>query len=374
MININKKLHPNILNIFKKNILKQYRIIIKLKPNSNNLIKKLNKNSNCTIIHLINDLNIVCLIISHKFLSTLIESPEVKFVSLDPELFLCGNKHFYEDKSQDSQILNENSKLSGKNIGIGLIDSGIYPMDCFTKPKNRISLFKDLLNNFNYPYDDNGHGTSMCSIIGGKFIYKNSTIKNAHECTFNVIKAFDKFNKSYSSLIFKSLDILYDKCEENNLKVICITFELQEFNDFIGNNSSEYSSLKGLAMLNNCLTIGGTNLKYSSCGLTNNKLLKPTLLSICENIYLININTKYVPEKNNQYIYPTKFKYSYVEYFGTSISCAYVSGLIALLKQKNELMNINDCLSLLKICCNKLDNIDNSIQGLGTVNVNKLLE
>lgn len=369
---------------------------MKLKPNSNNLINKLNKNPNCTIIHLINDLNIVCLIISHKLLSLLIESPKIKFVSLDPELFLCGNKYFHENKTQESQIINENSKLSGKNIGIGLIDSGIYPMECFKKPKNRISLFKDLINNFNYPYDDNGHGTSMCSIIGDKFIYKNTIIKNAYECKFNVIKAFDKFNKSYSSLIFKSLDILYEKSQENNLKVICITFELQEFNEFIlnifqhffdkfsnkniiilvpiGNNSNEYSSLKGLSMLNNCLTIGGNNSKYSSCGITNNKLLKPTLLSICENIYLINTNAKYVPERNNQYIYPIKSKNSYIECFGTSVSCAYVSGLITLLKQKNESMNINDCMSLLKICCDKLDNIDNSIQGLGIVNINKLLE
>lgn len=396
MINLNKKLHTNLLNIYKQKLLQNYRVIIKLKPNSTNFIKKLSKNSNCTIIHLIEQLNIICLIISHKLLSNLIEYPEIQFISLDSEVLLCGNKTIAQDKTQDSQIITENSKLTGKNITVGLIDSGIYPFEIFTKPKNRITLFNDLINNFKYPYDDNGHGTAMCSIIGDKFFHKNTIIKNSYECNFNIIKAFDKYNKSYSSLIFKAFDILYKNCDENNLKVICITFELQEFNDFIlkifqyffdkfsskniiilvpaGNNSSEYCSIKGLSLLNNCLTVGGTDFKYSSRGVTNNKLLKPTIISISENIYLSNINTKYVPERDNQYIYPTKYKNSYVEYFGTSTSCAYVSGLITLLKQKNNLININDCISLLKICCDKISNIDNSIQGLGIININKFLE
>ena len=79
-------------------------------------------------------------------------------------------------------------------------------------------------------------------------------------------------------------------------------------------------------------------------------------------------------QKNNQYIYPTKPNNSLIEYFGTSCSCAYVCALITLLKQKNISVNINDVMSLLKISCNKTNNLDDCIQGLGTINLTQLLE
>lgn len=396
MINIKKKLHNNLLNIYQKNILSDYRIILKLNSNSQRLIKKLQNNKNCEFIHLIDDLNIVCCIVSHRILSFLIESPEVNYISLDCELFLCGNKLFSDTEKSDSKIISSSSKLTGKNIRIGIIDSGVYPLEVFTKPRNRIVLFKDLVNNFSHPYDDNGHGTCMCNIIGGNFIYKNSILKNASECDFCVIKTFDKYNKSYCSLIFKAINIIYENAIKLNIQILCLPFEITEFNEFIltifqylinklsnyniitvipvGNNSNSYCSLKGLSLLENCLTIGGANNSDSSKGIFNKNLIKPIIISISENIYSQNINVKYIPERNNQYIYPYKIKYSLIEFFGTSCSCAYVCALISLLKQKNISINISDITSLLKISCNKIDDIDKSIQGLGIIDINQLLE
>lgn len=393
MINIKRKLHPNLLDIFKKNILIDYRIILKLKTHSKNLIKKFNNSKNCKLIHFIDHLNIACLIVNHKFLANLIESPEVEYVCFDSEVHLVGNKTFTNVKTSDSKTL-LNASLTGKNITVGIIDSGIYPHDFFKKPINRIVFFKDLINDLNYPYDDNGHGTAMCNIIGDKFIYRNTLIKTAYECNFCVIKAFDKYNNSYSSLIFKALDLLLEQSENLNVQTICLPFELNEFNPFllsiyqdffnklshknilitlpIGNNLSNYSSIKGLCLLNNCITIGGTNYKESSLG--NTKLLKPTVTAISEKIYLLNIDSKYVPERDNQYIYPPKLNNTLVEYFGTSCSCAYVCGLLTMLKEKNVLINTKDTLSLLKISCIKDTDIDKSIQGYGTININQLLE
>ena len=396
MTNSKKKLHPNLLNIFKKNILTEYRIILKLKTHSKNLLKKFTSTTQCKLIHYINHLNIVCLIVNHRFLSKLIDYPEVDYICLDSEVYLSGNKSFSNEKFSDSKTITNNSSLTGKNITVGIIDSGIYPHDFFKKPLNRIIFFKDLINDITYPYDDNGHGTAMCNIIGDKFIYKNTLIKNAYECNFCMIKAFDKYNKSYSSLIFKALELLIEHSDSLNIQTICLPFELIEFNDFIlsiyqnlfdnlssknilivlpiGNNLSNYSSLKGLALLNNCLTIGGLNKIESSLGIS--KLLKPTLVSIYDRIYLLNIDSKYVSQRDNQYIYPPKLNKLLVEYFGTSCSCAYVCGLLTILKEKNPSINIKDTISLLKLCCNKDKDkdTDNSIQGFGTININQLLE
>lgn len=395
MFNLKRKLNENLISIFKRNLLSNYRILLKIKPNSKSLIKRLENSNNFNLIFSIETTNILCGICKHKFLKPLTEFPEVEYVCLDPEVYLCGNKTFSNTKTSNLNNISYDTSLSGKGISIGLIDSGIYPLEIFTKPENRISSFKDLLNNIPYAYDDNGHGSAMSSIIGGKFIHKNTIMKNSSECTFHVIKAFDKFNKSYCSTVLKALDILYKNFEENKIDILCLPFEVNEFNKFIldifqiffdkfsskntlvvlpiGNNQNNYESLKGLSFLNNCITVGGNDLDYTSCGISRRKIIKPTLISISEEIKTPNIDTEYISQKNNQYIYPTKIKNSFVKYYGTSCSCAYVCGLLSLLKQKNMYLNINDTISFLKLCCNKIENVENSIQGLGVININQLL-
>ncbi|MBR1442971.1 MAG: hypothetical protein IJ583_05490 [Firmicutes bacterium] len=49
----------------------------------------------------------------------------------------------------------------GKNITVAFLDTGIAPINDFTKPYNRIIAFKDFINNKSVPYDDNGHGTHV---------------------------------------------------------------------------------------------------------------------------------------------------------------------------------------------------------------------
>ncbi len=49
----------------------------------------------------------------------------------------------------------------GRGVTIAVLDTGICPVDDFTKPKNRIVAFKDFVNGETQPYDDNGHGTHV---------------------------------------------------------------------------------------------------------------------------------------------------------------------------------------------------------------------
>lgn len=57
--------------------------------------------------------------------------------------------------------LPEDINLTGKNIGIAVLDTGISPVADFCMPKNRIIAFKDFVNGKKEPYDDNGHGTQV---------------------------------------------------------------------------------------------------------------------------------------------------------------------------------------------------------------------
>lgn len=50
---------------------------------------------------------------------------------------------------------------TGKRLGVAILDSGICPTSDFLLPRNRIRLFRDLINGRKMPYDDNGHGTQV---------------------------------------------------------------------------------------------------------------------------------------------------------------------------------------------------------------------
>ena len=60
--------------------------------------------------------------------------------------------------------MNEQKILTGKGITVAVLDTGIFPHIDFD---NRIVAFRDLVYGRETPYDDNGHGTHVCGILGG---------------------------------------------------------------------------------------------------------------------------------------------------------------------------------------------------------------
>lgn len=51
--------------------------------------------------------------------------------------------------------------LTGRGVGIAILDTGVSPVADFTLPQNRIVCFRDFVNGRTQPYDDNGHGTHV---------------------------------------------------------------------------------------------------------------------------------------------------------------------------------------------------------------------
>ena len=82
---------------------------------------------------------------------------------------------------------------TGKGIGVAILDTGISPVNDFTKPINRIVAFKDFVNNKSKPYDDNGHGTHVAGITGGNGINSNGKYKGiAPDCNLIAVKVLDE--------------------------------------------------------------------------------------------------------------------------------------------------------------------------------------
>jgi subtilisin family serine protease len=384
------------ISINKKNY-KSYIVIIHCKSIPESIEKKITSYKG-TIIHFIPIINCICALLSPSALERILEFPQVDYVTLDSFAVLCGKSIF----SSNGIAIQDKYKLTGKNVGIGLIDSGVYPHPDILNPRNKIKFFLDLINGYKYPYDDNGHGTFMTGILcGSGYLSKGSYRGVAQNSSIYCIKAFNSIGKAFISDILFSIQTLINERVEYNLKVICLPFELTYNSHFdmslfaglfdiavkhnltivvpAGHNGNFEGSIGGIATLNNCITVGGVDTTsnpikpyiYSSSG-PFNTIEKPDLSAAAVNIYSINSNKNYVSEKNGMKVYPETLDIPYTNYSGTSCAAAYISGICALLYENNPDLSFKDLLSLLKVS-SKLKELPKRIQGAGLLDIDKLL-
>jgi subtilisin family serine protease len=392
------KLDHNLQYYISKNAYKNYRVIIQYKDFQSSLVKKISSYKG-TVLHIIESANLISAEINSRGIDRISEYPEVKKIYLDEYLFLCGMSVTTANKVHFSEKYN----LSGAGIGIGLVDSGVFPHQDLTSPSTKIELFEDLISNIKYPYDDNGHGTSMAGILCSSGLSSNNMYKGVcNRSKLFCYKAFDKLGKGFASDILYSIENLTNISKENNIKILCLPFELLTHNTFIiscfdlvfnyaiskglipivpsGSNLNTKTSIMGISTLPSCITVAGLNTAtpvikpyiYSSVG-PYGKLMKPDLSAACVNVVSLNSDNNYISEKNGIKLYPNKLDIPYKTYTGPSIATAYISGLCALLCEKNPSMTFKDMNSLLKIACDPLDGVSNTFQGEGAVNINKLI-
>ena len=366
MFSSTKKLDPNLKFLLASSSIKDYRILIQYRNFPDSISKKINSFRG-KVISKIESCNIICAQVKAKSIELLLEYPEVKYICLDQYFFLCGMSIPTANKVRISHKLS----LYGRGIGVGIIDSGVYPHRDLTYPFNRIITFVDLINELPYPYDDNGHGTCTAGIIASSGITSNNMYKGiAPRSDIYCYKAFDKCGKGFSSTVLYAIESLIKTSKEKNIKILCLPFELQNHNIFIinafkdtfnkaiennvapivpsGSSLNEDFSIMGIATLDICLTVGwidtNNSLKpylYSSSGPFKN-LSKPNLSAACVDIVSLNSDTSYLSEKEGFKIYPKKLDVSYKSFSGTSISTAYISGICALLYEKNPNLSFKD--------------------------------
>lgn len=397
MFSIKNKLDPDLRMAIDKKYYKSYRVLIYCKHLPEVIEKKI-KSYKGNLIHFIPFINCICAILSPNAIDRILEFPQVSYITFDSLALLCGKGVL----ASNGVVFQERYKLTGKNICVGIVDSGVYPHSDLLNPKNKIKGFIDLVNKLKYPYDDNGHGTFMSGIICGtghlsKGVYKGV----AENSSIYSIKAFNSIGKGYVSNILFSIQTLIENSTEYNIKVIYLPFELASINYFIislfskmfdiaiknnvtivvpsGHNGNSEGSISGIATLENCIAVGGVDTtnnsikpyKYSSSG-PFAKLEKPDLSASAVDICSLNSNTKYVSEKNGMKLYPQSLESPYTCYSGTSCAAAYISGICALLYENNPELSFKDLISLLKVSCS-LKDMSKWVQGAGTIDLNKLL-
>ncbi|WP_010232915.1 S8 family serine peptidase [Clostridium arbusti] len=395
MFSIKKKLDNNLRIAIEKDRFKNYRIIIHCTALLDKFQSKI-KSFRGELICIIPSINCVCANMSALSIHRLIEYPEVNFITLDDFAYLCANSV----SAANSVNLGKSLKFTGKDVCIGLIDSGVYPHPDLLSPFKKIKKFTDLINGLNYPYDDNGHGTFISGILSGSGINSKGMYKGiAPNSSIYCIKAFNALGKGYISNILLAIDKFLLDCKKFNIRILCLPFEISTEDDFIlslfykifekakendivviipsGNNENIKSSIRGIAALSNCLTIGGVDTTsitkpyfYSASGPCG-KLMKPDLSAACVDIYSLRSDINYVSERDGVKLYPHKMKQYYTTFTGTSCAAAYISGICALLLESNSTLNYKDVISLIKASCNLL-NFPKWQQGEGLIDIKKL--
>ena len=397
MFSIKSKLSLELQQAIKNNCYKNYRVIIHLKSLLEKTEAKI-KSLKGEIVHPIPSINCICALLTPRAIERLIELPQVQYIDLDVFALLCGNSVL----SSNRVTFHEKYKLTGKGIGIGLIDTGVFPHSDLLTPQNKIKKFLDLVDNLKYPYDDNGHGTFISGVICSSGVSSKGQYRGIAEGShIYAVKAFNSLGKGYISSILYGIHTILEGATENNIKVICLPFEIVEHNFFIlslfsklfdmaiekgisvvvpsGHNGNAEGSIKGIATLNNCITIGGADTttpiikpyKYSSSG-PFMKLEKPDLIASCVNIYSLNTVREYISERNGMKIYPRQPENLYTEYSGTSIAAAFIAGVCALLYENNPSLSFKDVISLIKVSCNPT-NMSKWVQGAGILDLDKLM-
>lgn len=315
----------------------------------------------------------------------IINNPEVEYISFDSRVYTLLD---IANPVMNSYLPHDIG-LKGEGITVAVIDTGVAPHEDLTRPINRIVGFKDIINNKNTPYDDNGHGTHVAGIIAGNGLSsKGKYVGIAPKANILGIKALDKNGSGSASDIIAAISYIIENKDKYNTKVInlslgtpanssCQRDPICKAVDMAvkagitvvtaaGNSGPEEGTIMSPGISDNVITVGSVDDKrtvdisddeiapFSSRGPTLEGLIKPDLVAPGVNIRSIS---------NSQ-------SNGYSSLSGTSMSTPLVSGSVALLLNKEDLSPKEIKAKLISACVDLKDSQKN--QGAGMLDLKML--
>ena len=177
------------------------------------------------------------------------------------------------------KILNvDKTELTGNGVTAAIIDTGVAPHLDFMLGKKRILGSVDFVNHKSYTYDDNGHGTFVCGVMGGsgaESVLKFSGV--APGCDIISLKALDKNGEANSNTILDAMEWIYNNHKEKKIKVVCMSFGSEPLGlldpimngaealwkegiivvSAAGNSGPEFQTIKSPGVSPKIITVGG---------------------------------------------------------------------------------------------------------------------
>lgn len=238
----------------------------------------------------------------------------------------------------------DSSGYTGKNVGVCVLDTGIFPHIDFT---GRIRVFHDFIGHRIKPYDDNSHGTHVCGIIGGDGRASDGRIRGvAPGCDLIVLKVLDRMGNGRKEDVLRAFRWILENRRYYGIRVVnisvgttCRTFEdhkvlingVERLWDeglivvaAAGNQGPRPGSVTAPGSSRKIITVGSSDLlmgrtAISGRGPTFECICKPDLVSPGNHVLAC------APGTDNGYGVKS----------GTSMSTPLVSGAAALMLEKN---------------------------------------
>ena len=388
----NKKISSKLTTFIKANYYDSYRVLIEFKKFHKEFDKIIHSLGGKVIFNF-SHTNLICAHLPPRAINRLVEYPEVSYISIDDYCFLCGISLSTINGIRSTTPFN----LTGKGVKIALIDSGTFPHPDLSSP-NRILAFKDLINDSNFPYDDNGHGTAISTLLCGSGISSKFKYKGiAEKSSLLSYKAFNESGKANFSDVLIALESIIEDTQKHTIKLLCMPFEsfnstlrhIKYFDNLLNiivskgiipimpvGSTDNSSPINGLANSDNVITVAGVNndfslFRYSSKANLHKKI---DICAKCSNVSCGTTVTSYVSQRGISKIYPPKLKEFYKSYSGTSVATAYICGICALLLEKYPNYNFHDVSSRIELCSVQVDDLSYRNIGNGTLDLDLFLQ
>ena len=278
--------------------------------------------------------------------------------------------------------------ITGRGVGVAVLDTGIF---LHRDMENRVTAFADMVGHRRAPYDDCGHGTHICGIIGGSGAASEGRYQGmAPGCSLIALKVLDRKGNGYASDVLKGIDWIMERKDHLGIRIVNISVGaygkkgMSEDSALVrgvdrawdaglvvvvaaGNKGPERMSITTPGISRKVITVGcsdddrevlvGGNrmVDYSGRGPTAACICKPDLVAPgCSVVSCAGRADKYTIKS------------------GTSMSTPIVSGATALLLERYPDMTNKDVKLKLRESCTDIG-LPRNQQGWGLLDVEKLV-
>lgn len=285
-------------------------------------------------------------------------------------------------------------KCLGNRITVAVLDSGIAMHPDF---EDRIWSFQDMLFHRVVPYDDCGHGTHVCGIIGGNGNMSGGEVRGiAPKCNLIVIKVLNRKGNGSVADVVKGIQWILRYREIYHIRIVNISVGVQPGGDIklkkrlieaveelwdagivVVAAAGNHGPMQGTVTVPGCsrkiITVGASDdhiysevqgkkcSNYSGRGPTEECVQKPDV--VAPGSYIRACNSRYRERGEQPYVIKS----------GTSMATPIVSGAVAVLLSKYPKMSNVEVKLKFRESCKDIGLPPNQ-QGWGLLQVKKLLE
>lgn len=271
---------------------------------------------------------------------------------------------------------------TGRGVGVAVLDTGIYPHPDFG---DRICAFADFLSYKSQPYDDNGHGTHVCGILGGDGSLSKGRFQGmAPGCSLIALKVLDRFGNGNKEDVLKAFRWILKNREAYGIRVVNIsvgtTYQTRSDQDLLvkgaeqlwdeglvvvtaaGNQGPRPGSVTAPGCSKKVITVGSSDMMEGHGAVSGRG---PTFECVCKPDIVAPGNQIVSCAPGEGVYYGIKS--------GTSMSTPVISGAAALMLEKDPRLTNVEIKMMLKESADDLG-LPRNEQGWGRFNLDRFLK